>query len=104
MAATQPVLKKTRMPPKRPAMPKNPVVRSYRPGTVTRLRYSVLGVGGPWHSKRFSVNAGSPTMVFTVGDHKGRYVPGDKIKLTSNKAGVGQAITVHANAYYWEAT
>lgn len=74
MPANKPLLKKTRMPPKAPAYPKNPVVKNYRYRPRARLRCAAICNGGPWHGRQLMAPL-EPTMVFTIGPSRGRYKP-----------------------------
>lgn len=98
MAAVQPVLKKTRMPPKRPAFPRNPVVFNPKARAKPPLRTSAVCRGGPWHSRRVMLLANEPTIVFSISAMRGRYVPTGEIVPVP---GVHHRLMV--SEYVWEA-
>jgi len=98
MAKNQPLLKNPRMPPKPPRMPRNPVIINPKKRKSPSIKASVLCDGGPLHSKRMTVLALEPTMVFTLRGQRGRYIPSGRYVPTT-----GKHHTLKASLFSWEA-
>lgn len=75
MAKNQPLLKKTRMPPKRPSTPKSPVMFNYRSKLKAESIHRCHCVDGPLKGQLLSMMPSRPhTIVFTLNSMTGRYV------------------------------
>lgn len=98
MAKNQPLLKKTRMPPTAPRVPKNPVITNPKPRAPARLRVSAVCDGGPLHAQRLIMPFYEPTIVFSLRGQRGRYKPtGERRPVT------GKHMTIDVSVYEWEA-